>query len=70
MKPQVERLLRDESGELVIPAPITAEVDHLLGRRLGRSARLAFLDDLDAERFTVACLDPADHRVVRDLEHR
>jgi predicted nucleic acid-binding protein len=70
MRPSVEALLRDEPGELVIPAPVTAEVDYLLGRRLGRVARLAFLDDLAAGRFTVACLEAGDHRVVADLERR
>jgi len=68
MQPLIEALLREEAGELVVPAPITAEVDYLLGRRLGRVARLAFLDDLAAGRFTVACLDADDHGVVADLE--
>jgi uncharacterized protein len=66
----IEAVLCDETGELVIPAPTTAEVDYLLGRRLGRAARLAFLDDLAAGRFTVASLDVADHAVVTDLERR
>jgi uncharacterized protein len=70
MKPRVEAVLRKESGELVIPAPVTSEVDYLLGRRLGRAARLAFLEDLAAGRFTVGCLDEEDHRVVLDLERR
>ncbi len=66
----VESLLRDEPGELVIPAPVTAEVDYLLGRRLGRPSRLAFLDDLAAGRFTVANLEPDDYGVVAGLERR
>lgn len=70
MRPRIEALLRDEPGELIIPAPITAEVDYLLGRRLGRRARLAFLDDLAAGRFTVACLSTDDHQAILDLEHR
>jgi predicted nucleic acid-binding protein len=68
--PTVESILRAEPGELVVPAPVTAEVDYLLGRRLGRPARLGFLDDLAAGRFVVACLEPDDHRVVADLERR
>ncbi len=68
LRPRIEALLRNEPGELVIAAPVTAEVDYLLGQRLGRSARLAFLDDLAAGRFTVACLDTGDHAVVADLE--
>jgi hypothetical protein len=70
MRTVIETLLRDEPGELVIPAPITAEVDYLLGHRLGRAARLAFLDDLAAERFTVACLEAGDYAVVVGLERR
>lgn len=68
--PQIEMLLRQEPGELVVPAPVTAEVDYLLGRRLGRRARLAFLDDLEAGRFTVGCLEADDHGIVVDLERR
>jgi uncharacterized protein len=63
-------LLRDEPGELIVPAPVTAEVDYLLGRRLGRRSRLAFLDDLAAGRFTVSQMDSDDHRVVADLERQ
>ena len=61
---------RDEPGELVIPAPVTAEVDYLLGRRLGRRAQLAFLDDLAVGRFTVAGLEAEDYRLVLNLERR
>jgi predicted nucleic acid-binding protein len=70
MKARVDSVLRKEPGELVIPAPVTSEVDYLLGRRLGRAARLAFLEDLASGRFTVGCLDEGDHRVVVDLEGR
>ncbi|MGH9092292.1 MAG: PIN domain-containing protein [Acidimicrobiales bacterium] len=67
---RVGSLLEHEPGELVVPAPVTAEVDYLLGRRLGRSARLAFLDDLAMGRFTVADLEPDDYGVVAELERR
>lgn len=70
LRPIVERLLRDEPGNLIIPAPVTAEVDYMLGRRLGRGSRLAFLDDLAAGRFTVAHMDADDHRVIAGLERR
>ncbi len=66
----VEAVLRDEPGEIVIPAPVTSEVDYLIGRRLGRAARLAFIEDLGAGRFVVAHLDADDYRTVVDLEHR
>jgi hypothetical protein len=70
MRPRIEALLREEPGQLVIPGPVTAEVDYLLGRRLGRVARLAFLADLAAGRFAVTCLEADDHGLVADLERR
>jgi len=62
--------IRDEPGSLVIPAPTTAEIDHLLGRRFGDAARRAFLADLAAGRFTVACLEREDYATVAELEAR
>jgi uncharacterized protein len=70
MQGTVEAALREEPGDLVIPAPVCAEVDHLLGTRLGRAARVAFLDDLAAGRFTVTCLERADYSVVAGLERK
>ena len=68
MGSRIQELLEHEHGELVIPAPVTAEVDYMLGSRLGRVARLAFLNDLAMGRFTVACLEADDHGIVADLE--
>jgi predicted nucleic acid-binding protein len=70
LREAVESVLREEPGELVIPAPVTAEVDYLLGRRLGRAARLGFIEDLAAGRFAVACFEADDYRVVAELERR
>ena len=70
MQGAVEAALRTEPGDLVIPAPVCAEVDHLLGTRLGRAARVAFLDDLAAGRFTVTCLERDDYSVVAGLERK
>lgn len=70
MQARVEAVLREEAGELVVPAPVTAEVDYLLARRLGRAARLAFLDDLAAGRLTVGCLDADDHGVLVGLQQK
>lgn len=63
-------ILAGERGPLVIPAPTTAEVDYLLGRRFGRAARLAFLRDLAAGRFTVAGLNREDYTTIVELETR
>lgn len=66
----VRSVLTTEQGALVVPSPVTAEVDYLLGRRIGRSARLAFLDDLAAGRFTVEALVPDEYLAVVELEQR
>ena len=68
LAPTIEAILRSESGELVIPLPVAAEVDYLLGRRLGRRSRLAFLDDLAAGRFRLEPLDAGDLQTVANLE--
>jgi uncharacterized protein len=62
--------LTTEGGALVIPAPTTAEVDYLLGRRFGAGARRAFLADLAAGRFSVASLERGDYTAVIDLDAR
>lgn len=62
--------LQDEPGSLVIPAPTTAEIDYLLGQRLGDPARRAFLTDLAAGRFTVASLERDDYATIADLDAR
>lgn len=62
--------IEHEPGSLVIPAPTTAEIDYLLGQRLGDVARRAFLADLAAGRFTVASLEREDYSIVADLETR
>ncbi|HZV75919.1 MAG TPA: PIN domain-containing protein [Conexibacter sp.] len=72
-EPQRDAILtaiNDEAASLVVPAPTTAEVDYLLGQRLGDPARRAFLTDLAAGRFTVACLEREDYSTIADLETR
>lgn len=66
----VREILASERGALVIAAPVTAEIDYLLGRRIGRAARLAFLDDLSAGRFAVECLEHDEYDEVAALERR
>ena len=72
-EPKLEALLRirdEEEGPLVLPAPVAAEVDYLLGVRFGEAARRAFLNDLAAQRYEVACLEPGDYRSVAELDAR
>lgn len=72
-EPQLEALLgiREEAeGPLVLPAPVAAEVDYLLGARFGHAARRAFLSDLAAWRYDVACLEASEYRAVAELDAR
>jgi predicted nucleic acid-binding protein len=62
--------IRGESGDLVVPAPTTAEVDYLLGERYGRPARRAFLRDLAEGRYTVVCLEREDYATIQSLDDR
>ncbi|MGQ0464294.1 MAG: type II toxin-antitoxin system VapC family toxin [Sporichthyaceae bacterium] len=57
----------EESGELVLPAPVIPEVDHLLGVRVGRAAREAFYADIVEGVYLVVDLDPERYAEVRDL---
>ena len=66
----VTRLLQEEPEELVVPAPVTAEIDYLLGRRTGPQSRRAFVADLAAGRYLVECLRPDEYRLVAQLERQ
>ncbi len=72
-EPRLEALLKvrqSEKGSLILPAPVAAEVDYLLGKRFGHRARRAFLGDLAALRYDVACLEPDDYTSVATLDAR
>ncbi len=63
-------ILRTERGGLFVPAPVTAEVDHLLGQRFGTAARHAFLRDLAARRYESPALDADDYATALELDRR
>jgi predicted nucleic acid-binding protein len=64
------QLLREEPGDLVLPAPVTAEIDYLVRERLGSRSRRGFLADLAAGRYRVECLEPEEYATVLELEDR
>ncbi len=66
----VQRLLVESSGPFIIPAPVTAEADYLLGQRVGERARRGFLDDLAARRFEVECLTDLEYARIATLERQ
>lgn len=65
---QVLEVLHTEPGGLYVPAPVTAEVDYMLGRRFGPAARRAFLADLAATRCQSVGLTPADYSTCLQLD--
>jgi predicted nucleic acid-binding protein len=67
---RIDELLRTVDGPLIIPAPVTAEVDHLLGQRVGRGPRRNFIADLAAGRFAVACLEREDYATIGEIDAR
>jgi predicted nucleic acid-binding protein len=66
----VRGILEDEPGALIIPAPVSAEVDYMLRRRLGAHAARAFLADLADGRFQVDGLTREEHGIVLSLHDR
>jgi hypothetical protein len=66
----VRQTIAADDGPLVIPAPVSAEVDYLLGARHGEFTRRRFLADLAARRFDVACLEREDYAKVAALDAR
>ena len=57
-----------EPGSLIVPAPVSAEVDYLLGQRIGRVARRAFIEDIASGRLRVVCLDEAEYAAGLDYD--
>jgi uncharacterized protein len=63
----VRRCLGMELGLLVIPAPVTAEVDYLVRQRGGTKAGRRFLQDLAEGRFRVEGLIRGEHGIALTL---
>ena len=56
--------------DLVIPAPVAAEIDYQLQTKMNPAANRPFLRDLASGRYHVACLEPADYRTAVTLNDR
>jgi len=63
-------LLRAEDGDLVVPAPVSAEVDYLIRRRGSAPAARAFLRDVAAGRFRVEGLTSDEHGTAARLDEQ
>ncbi len=63
-------VLRQEKGQLLVPSPVIPETDHLLGRRLGAAARLAFYEGLAEGHYFVADLPQDRYARVAELNRQ
>jgi len=63
-------VMRAERGELIVPAPVSAEVDYLIRRRGSIQAARAFLRDVAAGRFRVEGLTADEHGTVARLDEQ
>lgn len=63
-------VMRAEGGELIVPAPVSAEVDYLIRRRGSVQAARAFLRDVAAGRFRVEGLTAEEHGMVARLDEQ
>lgn len=70
VRDSVVEILAAEAGELVLPQPVAAEVDYLLGARFGEVQRRAFLEDLAAGRYLLAGLERHELPIVAELDAR
>jgi uncharacterized protein len=70
LAPRILEILAREPGRLVMPAPTSAEVDYMLGRRFGSRARRAFLADLAAGRYEVAALVSEEYPEIVSIDAR
>jgi len=70
MMPEVTRVLHQEHGEIILPAPVSAEIDYLIGVRYGHVARRGFLTDLADGRFRVECLNQMEYEMILQLDRQ
>ena len=62
--------IKRASRPLIIPAPVTAEVDYMLQKAAGAGAALRFIEDISAGLFEVECIEPAEYATILELSRR
>jgi len=63
-------VLHAEAGDLVVPAPVSAEVDYLIRRRGSPVAARAFMRDVASGRFRVEGLTADEHGMAARLDEQ
>jgi predicted nucleic acid-binding protein len=64
------KLIQEELGSLIVPAPVIPEVDYLLGERLGLAAQKLFYQGLAEGSFFVADLPQESYPRILELNER
>lgn len=67
---EVRRLLEQEPGDLVLPAPVSTEAEYLLRRRVGVQAARALLQDIAEGRFRLECMTQDEHGLAVQVHDR
>ena len=63
-------LLDREKELLIVPAPVIAEVDHFIQKRLGRTAQAVFYRSLASGHYFIADLPKEKYRRVEELNRQ
>jgi hypothetical protein len=64
------KLIEEELGSLIVPAPVIPEVDYLLGERLGLAAQKLFYQGLAEGSFFVADLPQESYPRILELNEK
>jgi predicted nucleic acid-binding protein len=65
-----QQAFRSSRDQLIVPAPVTQEVDYLLGERVGRQAQQNFLASIANGTLRVECLETSEYLRVIELHER
>jgi uncharacterized protein len=63
-------VLRAEGGDLIVPAPVSAEAHYLIRRRGSPAAARAFLRDVASGRFRIEGLTAEEHGTAARLDEQ
>jgi predicted nucleic acid-binding protein len=63
-------VMHAEPGDLIVPAPVSAEADYLIRRRGSASAARSFLRDVASGRFQVEGLTADEHGTAARLDEQ
>ena len=66
----VRNLFENEPGQLILPSATIPELDYLIGKRLGRPARIAFFEDILSGVYVVQHLPFEFFKAIQELEER